>query len=291
MPGRSFRIGRIAGIPIGISPLWLILVALITWALGAIYYPSEVHGVAPGVSYLLGLASALLLIASILAHEWGHALVARRRGVEIEEIDLWLLGGVARMAGHPRSGHDELAFAIAAPAVTAVVALVSATIALVLPAAAPKTLTAVVDYLTEVNLLILGLNLLPALPLDGGRVARAIMWHRTRDLDRSTAAATALGRGVGYLLAVVGGLLWLGGTPGGLWIVIIGFILTVATGPSARRSRCAPRSWASTSATSCPTTQSRCRSSSWQWTPPHTSPGSGTSRSRSPIRSAGPWGC
>jgi len=93
MPGRSIRIARIAGIPVGISPLWLIIDGLITWSLGADYHPSEVHGIAPLASYALGLASALLLFASILADEFGHALVARRRGVEIEEIDLWLLGG------------------------------------------------------------------------------------------------------------------------------------------------------------------------------------------------------
>ena len=101
MPGRSIRIARIAGIPVGVSPLWLVIVGLITWSLGAGYYPGEVHGIPPVESYALGLASALLLFASILAHEFGHALVARRRGVEVEEIDLWLLGGVARMSGQP----------------------------------------------------------------------------------------------------------------------------------------------------------------------------------------------
>jgi Zn-dependent protease len=94
MPGRSIRVARIAGIPVGVSPLWLIIVALITWSLGAGYYPGQVHGITPVESYALGLASAPLLFASILAHEFGHALIARRRGVEIEEIDLWLLGGV-----------------------------------------------------------------------------------------------------------------------------------------------------------------------------------------------------
>jgi Zn-dependent protease len=102
MPGRSVRIARIAGIPVGVSPWWLIIVGLITWSLGAGYYPGEVHGITTAASYALGLASALLLFASILAHEFGHALVARRVGVEVEEIDLWLLGGVARMRGQPK---------------------------------------------------------------------------------------------------------------------------------------------------------------------------------------------
>jgi hypothetical protein len=122
----------------------------------------------------VGFASALLLFASILAHEFGHALVARRRGVEIEEIDLWPLGGVARMSGRPQSANDELRFALAGPAVTAVVAAVFGALALVLPSSAPAALRAVVRYQAEVNLLILGFNLVPAFPLDGGRVARAL---------------------------------------------------------------------------------------------------------------------
>src|SRR5665213_243824 len=138
MPGRSIRIARIAGIPVGVSPLWLIIVGLITWSLGAGYYPGEVHGITPLESYGLGLASALLLFASILAHEFGHALVARRRGVKIEEIDLWLLGGVARMSGSPKTAGDELRFALAGPAVTAVVAALFGALALALPASTPR---------------------------------------------------------------------------------------------------------------------------------------------------------
>ena len=97
------KIGRLAGIPISIHPLWLVIVALITWSLGSTYYPDQVSGIAPAAAYALGLVSALLLFASILLHELGHAVVARRYGVEIEGIELWLLGGVAKMKGaaHP----------------------------------------------------------------------------------------------------------------------------------------------------------------------------------------------
>ena len=230
MPGRSIRIARIAGIPVGISPLWLIIVALITWSLGADYYPSEVHGIAPLASYALGLASALLLFASILAHEFGHALVARRRGVEIEEIDLWLLGGVARMSGRPHSAADELRFALAGPMVTAVVALAFGALALGLPSQAPSAVRALVVYEAEVNLLILGFNLVPAFPLDGGRVARALLWRRTGDIGRATEIAAAVGRGFGYLLVGGGVFLWFSGVPGGLWFALIGgFVIAAAS--------------------------------------------------------------
>ena len=228
MPGRSIRIARIAGIPVGVSPLWLIIVALITWSLGAGYYPGQVHGITPAASYALGLASALLLFASILAHEFGHALVARRRGVEIEEIDLWLLGGVARMSGNPKTADDELSFALAGPAVTAVVAAIFGAVALALPTSTPAALRAMVGYQAEINLLILGFNLVPAFPLDGGRVARALLWRRSGDLAAATNTAAGLGRGFGYFLIAFGVLLTFNGAPGGLWFALIGVFLVVA---------------------------------------------------------------
>jgi Zn-dependent protease/predicted transcriptional regulator len=235
MPGRSFRIARIAGIPVGISPWWLVIVALMTWTLGASYYPSVVHGIAPVTSYALGLGSALLLFASILAHEFGHALVARARGIEIEEIDLWLLGGVSRMSGQPQTPEDELKFALAGPAVTAVIALVFGALALALPKSAPALLRAVVDYEAEVNVLILVFNLLPAFPLDGGRVARALLWRRSGDMRRATATAAGLGRAFGYFLVAAGFLLTLSGYPTGLWFVVIGAFLIMAS--SAERAQ------------------------------------------------------
>lgn len=230
MPGRSIRVARIAGIPVGVSPLWFAIVALITWSLGASYYPDAVHGIAPLGAYGLGLASALLLFASILAHEFGHAIVARRRGIEIEGIDLWLLGGVARMSGRPHTAQDELRFSLAGPLVTALVALVFSALALALPSSAPEALKALIAYQAEVNGLILVFNLVPAFPLDGGRVARALLWRHRGDLRSATDTAASLGRGFGYLLIGGGVLLWLYGAPTGLWFAVIGFFLVSAAG-------------------------------------------------------------
>jgi Zn-dependent protease len=228
MTGRTIRIARIAGIPVGISPLWLVIVALITWSLAVGYYPDRVEGISSGGAYLLGFASALLLFASVLAHEFGHALVARGRGVEVEEIDLWLLGGVAKMGDNPHEAGDELRFAIAGPLVTLCVAAGFGALALGLPSSAPESLRALVTYQAEVNLLILGFNLLPAFPLDGGRVARSLIWLRTGDRRRATSIASMLGRGFGYSLIGLGLLGVLNGLPGGLWFVIIGFFLAAA---------------------------------------------------------------
>jgi Zn-dependent protease len=233
MPGRSFRIGRIAGIPVGVSPLWLVIVALITWSLGASYFPEEIHGIAPLASYALGLASALLLFASILAHEFGHALVARRRGIEVEEIDLWLLGGVSRMRGEAHTPDDELRYALAGPAVTAAIGAAFAVTLLLLPASTPAAITALVEYQALINGLLFVFNLMPAFPLDGGRVLRSLLWRRSGDIRRSTATAAGIGRGFGYLLIGLGGLEFLSGAPQGLWLALIGFFVVTAAGAQA----------------------------------------------------------
>lgn len=233
MPGRSIRIARIAGIPIGISPWWLAILALITWSLGAAYFPEVVHQIAPATSYALGFASALLLFASILAHEFGHALVARRCGIEVEEIDLWLLGGVSRMRSEAHAPEDELRYALAGPAVTAVVALGFGTVAVLLSPSAPAVLRALVEYQAFVNALIFVFNLLPAFPLDGGRVLRALLWRRSGELGRATATAASVGRSLGYAMIFLGVLEALGGVPEGLWLALIGFFITVAAGAQA----------------------------------------------------------
>lgn len=223
---RSIRIGRLAGIPIGVQPLWLVIVFLIAWSLGAAYYPDQAPGIAPAAAYALGLLSALLLFVSILLHELGHSVVARRHGVEIEEIDLWLLGGVARMKGYPKTAGDELRFALAGPAVTLAIALGFGLLDLALPASSPDALRALVDYQLFINAAILVFNLLPAFPMDGGRIVRAIAWWRTGDRTAATRVAAGLGRVFSYVF-VGGGLLMVftGEVFAGVWLALIGMVI------------------------------------------------------------------
>jgi Zn-dependent protease len=230
VPGRSFKIGRIAGIPVGISPWWLVAVALFTWELGAVYYPAVISGIAPGTAYALGLASVLLLFASVLAHEFGHALVARRRGLEVEEIDLWLLGGVSRMSGRPKRPADEVSYALAGPAVTFVLVAVFGAAAFVLSGSPRSPVRALVDYEFQMNLVLLVFNLLPAFPLDGGRVARAWLWGRRGDLLTATRTASAVGRGCGLVMVALGVVLTLSGWLVGLWLLVIGVFIVGAAG-------------------------------------------------------------
>lgn len=228
MFGGGVNVGRLAGIPISIHPLWLVIVALITWSLGSAYYPEEVSGISPEAAYALGFLSAILLFASILLHELGHAVVARRYGVEIEGIQLWLLGGVASMRNAVHQPGEELRFALAGPAVTLVIALAFGFATAALPASAPEALTAVLAYQALVNTMILIFNLLPAFPLDGGRVLRAILWKRSGDLERATVAAARVGRGFGYGLVGLGFAGAFLGAPGLLWLGLIGLFVILA---------------------------------------------------------------
>jgi Zn-dependent protease len=228
VPGRSLRIARIAGIPVGISPWWLLVVGLLSSSLAAGYFPERVPGIAPAAAMALALVSVLALFAGILAHEFGHALVARRAGVEIEEIDLWLLGGLARMRNQPRRAGDELRFALAGPAVTAILALAFGAALWVLAPPDSTVLRAFLEYQLQVNVAIALFNLLPALPLDGGRAARALLWQRTGDLCRATAVAGRAGRWIGYGLIALGAFAMLGFYVGGIWLVLIGAFLVVA---------------------------------------------------------------
>jgi Zn-dependent protease len=233
MPGRSIRIGTFAGIPFGVHPLWFVIFALITWTLGVGYYPAQISGIAPGTAWALGAVSALLLFASIVAHEYGHAIVARRRGVQVEGIDLWLLGGVARMRGEAKRPEDELAYAIAGPAVTLGVALVFGALALAVPRSSAPELHAVLAYQALINAVLLGFNLLPAFPLDGGRVLRALLWRSSGDAVRATTIAARIGRAFGFGLIAFGVLETLYGYPTGLWLAVVGWFLTVAAGSQA----------------------------------------------------------
>ncbi|HTQ69107.1 MAG TPA: site-2 protease family protein [Solirubrobacteraceae bacterium] len=228
MPGRTLRIARIAGIQFGISPWWLVVVVLFSWVLGDSYFPEHVPGIAPAAAYALGLASVLLLFASIVAHEFGHALVARRHGIEVDEIDLWLLGGVARMRGEAHAPGDELDYALAGPAVTALVGACFGAAALLLPSSSPAAIRALLEYQAYVNAAILAFNLLPAFPLDGGRVLRAVLWKRSGELGAATQKAADVGRAFGYLMIALGVLELILGGAMGLWFALLGFFIVSA---------------------------------------------------------------
>ena len=236
MPG-SIRVARVAGIPLGIHPLWFAVVALITWSLGEAYYPDEIAGIAPLASYALGFASALLLFASVLLHELGHALVARRYGVRIDEIDLWLLGGVAVMRDGARRPQEELRFALAGPAVTVVIATVCGALAVLLSYTSLTAARALLEYQAIVNIVIVAFNLLPAFPLDGGRVARAVLWQRKGNKVAATVVAAGIGRAFAWGFIVLALVAVAAGVPSGLWFGLIGLFLLLASRAELQQAR------------------------------------------------------
>ena len=184
-------------------------------------------GLSDGTYLAMALIAALAFFASLLLHELGHAVVARREGMEIEGITLWLFGGVARFKGMFPSAGAELRIALAGPAVSLVLGLLFLGAAAALPL--PDAVDGVVEWLGRINLILLAFNMLPALPLDGGRVLRALLWLRSGDFTGATTAAGALGRAFGNFLMIMGALtLLLAGAPGGLWFIAIGFFLSAA---------------------------------------------------------------
>jgi Zn-dependent protease/CBS domain-containing protein len=228
----TFQLGRIAGIRIGINWSWLIVFALIVWSLAAAVFPSQNPGYSDAAYIAMAVVAALLFFISLLLHELGHALQARREGVEIEGINLWLFGGVAQFKGRFPSAGAEFRIAIAGPLVSLAIGVVF--IALTM-AGLPSATEGVVAWIGYTNVILLLFNLLPALPLDGGRVLRSALWQARGDLSWATAVAATVGRGFGFLLIGAGVLMFIvEGSFSGAWLAFIGWFLLQAATAEAR---------------------------------------------------------
>jgi Zn-dependent protease len=236
--GGSIQFARVFGIRIGVDPSWFFVLFLIIWSLSGYYEDRFPEG---STAFVLAAVSALLFFGSVLLHELGHAFEARRSGIGITGIDLWMFGGVARMERDSRSAGEEFRVAIAGPVVTLLIAVAcwiagaalsgggASTEALRLDAVANDEALAVIGYLGFVNVLLLLFNLIPGFPLDGGRIARAAAWKVTGSRGRATRFAGTLGRVFAYLM-IGGGLLMVlaGNLIGGIWLGIIGIFLNQA---------------------------------------------------------------
>ena len=231
--GDSFQLGRIAGIRIGVHWSWLVVFALIAWTLAANVFPHHNPGLGDGTYLAMALVASLLFFASLLLHELGHALVARHEGMEIEGIVLWLFGGVAKFKGSFPSAGAEFRIAVAGPLVTLLLGSLSVLIAG--SGALPASVDGVAAWLGYINFLLLAFNLLPALPLDGGRVLRSILWQVRRDFAWATRVAASAGRAFGYALIAFGIFeVIFYSSFGGVWFAFIGWFLLEAAGGEAR---------------------------------------------------------
>jgi Zn-dependent protease len=226
----SIRFGRIAGIPVGASWSALLIALLFAWSLGGDLLPAQVPGLVPVAYWLAGAAGAGLFLASLLAHEIGHALVARRAGLRVRGITLWLLGGVAQLEDEPASPRDELRVAIVGPAVSLALAGAFGVAAAVLSVVgAPALLVVMAAWLALGNVALGVFNLLPAAPLDGGRVLRGLLWRRHGNRVRAAVTATRAGVWVGTGLVAYGLLgAFTGWGIGTLWTALVGWFLVIA---------------------------------------------------------------
>jgi len=229
----NFTLLTVRGIPIGITWSWLLVFGLVVWSLSQALFPATYPGYS-GTTYLfMGLVAAGLFFASVLLHELGHALRALKEGLPIRGITLWLFGGVAHLAGSPPSPRVEFHVAICGPVVSLLLAagfLGGAFVGHQL--AWPGTVRGVIDYLGRINLILLAFNLVPALPLDGGRVLRAWLWRRQRSYTAATRSAARVGQVFGWMMVAIGLAGLFGGAGGsgfgGLWLAFIGWFLIQA---------------------------------------------------------------
>jgi Zn-dependent protease/CBS domain-containing protein len=232
---QDVRLGRIAGVRIGLN--WSILVAIVlfSWTLGGGVFPDAVPGKSGAVYSLMAAAGVFLLFGSIAAHELGHALQARRDGVQIDQITLWAFGGVAQFRAQLPSAAVELRVALAGPAVS--VALAGLFSAAVSALGRWETVQAVVSWAGYLNLAVAIFNLVPAFPLDGGRVLRALLWRSKGDLGAATRSAAEVGVAIGYGFAILGGAMVIGGGDlGGLWLAAIGLFVVQAARAEAQQA-------------------------------------------------------
>jgi Zn-dependent protease/CBS domain-containing protein len=229
----GFQIARIAGIRISINWSWIVVFVLITWTLARSIFPDQNPGLSDGTYLAMALAASVVFFISLLLHELGHALQARREGVEIEGITLWLFGGVAQFKGQFPSAGAEFRIAIAGP-------LVSLALGVFFVAAAwglglPQEVDGPLAWLGFINLVLLVFNMIPALPLDGGRVLRSLLWARSGDLVAATRTAAVVGRGLAFVLIALGlGELVLLGSFGGVWLAFVGWFLLQAASAETR---------------------------------------------------------
>ncbi|HZQ37905.1 MAG TPA: site-2 protease family protein [Dehalococcoidia bacterium] len=231
----AFRIGRLFGVEILAHWSWPIVIALLTWSLQAGFLPAAYPQWTVQQRWAVGLLTSLLLFGSVLLHELAHALVARRRGYRAERIVLYLFGGGTELTDEPRRPRDEFWIAAAGP-LTSIAAIVAfSALWLCGRVLDLQPLYPLAGYLALMNALLAAFNLLPGLPLDGGRMLRALLWSGRRSRLQATHTASIGGRIIAALLFGVGILRVLGGDVGGLWFALIGWFLWEAAQSSYRR--------------------------------------------------------
>jgi len=232
----SVKLGKIAGIPIGLHYTWFIIFILVTVSLAIFFFPATYPLWSTSVYWIVGIATSLLFFASVVAHELAHSLVARRFGVPVRDITLFLFGGVAAITKEVERPVEELLMAISGPLTSLVLSGLFQLLGMATSARA-EPVAAGAFYLAGINLALAIFNLLPGFPMDGGRVFRAIVWAATGNYQKSTRIAAWLGQAFAYLMIIGGVVMVLMGNFDGLWLALIGWFIDNAASASYRQVR------------------------------------------------------
>ncbi|MCW6037217.1 site-2 protease family protein [Spirulina subsalsa FACHB-351] len=230
----NIQVGSILGIPFFINPSWFIVLALGTWLFGQQFanFP-QINGL---MATLLGLSTALLLFASVLAHELGHSIAALSQGIEVRSITLFLFGGLAMLEKESDTPFKAFLIAIAGPAVSFLLCIVFTLLGVYLPL--PLPLTGLLSLLASINLVLGIFNLIPGLPLDGGNILKALVWQVTGNPNKGLLYASRVGQGVGIFGIMLGLLGILGiSSYGSFWTLLIGLFLLQNAGLSAQSAQ------------------------------------------------------
>jgi len=223
----TIPLGRVAGIPVGMHWSALIGMVLLGQLVALTMLPLTAPGLSAAAYWLAGGLAALGLGGSLLTHELAHAIVARRAGLGVRRITLWLLGGVSELVGQPSEPHAEVRIALVGPLTSLGLGGLFSAATVVSPGlAVPTAVVSTLSWLASMNILLGVFNLLPGTPLDGGRVLHGLLWRHTGDRDRATRAAATSGQVLGALLAGTGVLLALHGRLDGLWLLLVGWFVS-----------------------------------------------------------------
>jgi Zn-dependent protease len=223
----TYSLGSLWGIRLGVNWSVLLLLGLIMWLLATEVFPATNPGLSDDVHFLMAVVASFAFFGSILLHELGHAVQARRDGMRIEGITLWLFGGVAAFSGGFPSANAELRIAAAGPAVSAVLA--GAFLGLWFVPGVPESAAGVLGWLGVINVALLVFNLIPALPLDGGRILRALIWRLRGDYRAATRVSAKVAQALAVLLIGAGlAITVFAGGIGGIWLAFIAWFLLQA---------------------------------------------------------------
>ena len=235
MHGTNFRIARVLGIPIEINATWIITLVFVTSLLALQIYPEVLPPSSPqrdniALHWLMALGSGLVFFVSVLLHELAHSVVAKRQGIPVKAITLFIFGGVSQIAGEARRPLHEFLIAIVGPLMSLFLAGIFFAVLWVSGLSMSQPLAVVLEWLILMNLVVAAFNMAPGFPLDGGRVLRSVLWGISGNLLKATRLATITGRAMGYSLMLIGGVAifdlidfidpW-----SGLWFGVLGMFL------------------------------------------------------------------